>query len=110
MHGLLLVLRPHRPEFDMFGVNEYLGCRMPLGSPEVFLFEPSDNPHAPPFASVLLALQSQLPGSFDIETAGFFFHAVVGFEKTAGGKRKTADGIARFVVLAIRVSNHFAFK
>jgi hypothetical protein len=94
----------------MLGDNDYPGRRLSLGVPGVFLFEPSDNPCPPPFAPVLLALQSQFPRGFDVETAGFFFNAVAGFEKPAGDKHKTADGIALLIGLEIRFSGQFAFK
>jgi hypothetical protein len=94
----------------MLGHNEYPCHWLSLGVPGVFLFEASDNPYPPSFVSVLLTLQGEFPGGFDVETAGFFFHAVVGFEKTAGGKRKPANGIAPLVRLAFGFSSQFAFK
>jgi hypothetical protein len=110
MDGLLLLLRPGWPELDMLGDNNYPGYRQPFGIPGMFLFEPPDNPYPPSFASVLLTLQRQVPGGFNVETAGFFFHAVVGFEKTAGGKRKPANGITSLVRLVIGFSNQVALK
>jgi hypothetical protein len=110
MHGLFLLLRPGGPELGVFGLNNYPGCRLPLGVPGVFLFEPPNNLYPPSLASVVLTVQCQFPGGFDVETAGFFFNAVVGFEKTAGGKRETAEGIALLVGLVIGLSNQFAFK
>jgi hypothetical protein len=110
MRGLFLLLRPGWPELDVFGLNNYPGDRPAFGVPGVFLFKPSDNLYPSSLASVVLTVQRQFPGGFDVVIAGLFFNAVPGFEKTAGGKRETANGIALLVGLAIGLSNQFAFK